>query len=166
MRSRLAISALMIASLLGATAIASAQTQPAPGASGERGAGPGVAKPGMKTDKMKSAGTRHSRTTRSAGMKTGTTTGMGSGAANRAARHKSGEGNVGPGLHNNAGEKSGGMESSPPLRGAHHNSAPTRISAQRPRGSIRGECCFAAQSGLRAQPTARGTAKVRRIPGT
>ena len=35
MRSKLALSALVIASLLGATAVASAQTQPAPGASTE-----------------------------------------------------------------------------------------------------------------------------------
>ena len=39
MRSKLALSALVIASLLGATAVASAQTQPAPGASTENNAG-------------------------------------------------------------------------------------------------------------------------------
>jgi hypothetical protein len=42
MRSKLAISALVVASMLGATAIASAQTQPAPGASSEGNVGPGT----------------------------------------------------------------------------------------------------------------------------
>jgi hypothetical protein len=39
---QLAISALVVASLFGATAIASAQMQPAPGASSEGNVGPGA----------------------------------------------------------------------------------------------------------------------------
>jgi hypothetical protein len=63
MRSKLAISALVVASLLGATAIASAQTQPqpAPGASSEGNA----TTPQTKTHKTKTSK-----------MKSGTTTGM------------------------------------------------------------------------------------------
>lgn len=71
MRSKLAISTLVVASLFGATAIASAQTdpaQPAPGASAEGGAGAGA--------KM----ARHNRVphhkTRVSHMRSGTTTGM------------------------------------------------------------------------------------------
>jgi hypothetical protein len=48
MRSRLAISALVVAPLFGATAIASAQTQPAPGASSEGKAGADATKSNMK----------------------------------------------------------------------------------------------------------------------
>ncbi|MDB5639700.1 MAG: hypothetical protein JWP51_4608 [Bradyrhizobium sp.] len=69
MRSKLAISALAVASLLGATAIASAQTQPAPGASSEGNVGPGAT---TTHSKMKSGKVKHSR------MKSGTTTGMSS----------------------------------------------------------------------------------------
>jgi uncharacterized low-complexity protein len=64
MRSKLALSALVIASLLGATAVASAQTQPAPGASTENNMAPGATTHKMKSSKMKS----------------GTTTGMSSSA--------------------------------------------------------------------------------------
>jgi hypothetical protein len=70
MRSKLAISALVVASLLGTTAIASAQTtQPAPGASSEGNVGPDATgtKMNMKSSKMKSS-------------KSGTTTGMNSGS--------------------------------------------------------------------------------------
>src|ERR1700674_4913899 len=42
MRSKLAISALVVASLFGSTLIASAQNQPAPGASSEGNVGPGA----------------------------------------------------------------------------------------------------------------------------
>jgi hypothetical protein len=42
MRSKLAISALVVASLFGSTLIASAQSQPAPGASSEGNVGPGA----------------------------------------------------------------------------------------------------------------------------
>jgi uncharacterized low-complexity protein len=66
MRSKLAISALVVASLLGATAIVSAQTQPAPGASSEGNVGPGA----TSNSKMKSGKMKHSK------MKSHTTTGM------------------------------------------------------------------------------------------
>jgi hypothetical protein len=88
MRSKLALSAfaaLVGASLLGATAIASAQTQPAPGASSEGNVGPGAT--GTAT-KMKPA-----KVAKSSKMKSGTTTGM----TKSNARHPSGEGNVDPG---------------------------------------------------------------------
>jgi hypothetical protein len=65
MRSKLAISALVVASLFGTTAIASAQTQPAPGASSEGNVGPGATDTKMKSGKMKSSK-----------MKSGATTGM------------------------------------------------------------------------------------------
>jgi len=48
MRSKLAISVLVVASLWAATAIASAQTQPAPGASREGKAGTDATKLNMK----------------------------------------------------------------------------------------------------------------------
>ena len=65
MRSKLALSALVIGSLLGATAVASAQTQPTPGATSEGKMAPATAPKKMgKTTKMKS----------------GATTGMSSGA--------------------------------------------------------------------------------------
>jgi hypothetical protein len=94
MRTKLAILAVALASLLGATAIASAQTQPAPGASSEDNVGPGAT---------------HSKT--HSKMKAGTTTGMNKGMAgsNKGdARNPSGQGNVGPGTDNNAGRNSGG----------------------------------------------------------
>jgi hypothetical protein len=72
MRSKLAISALMIVSLFGATAIASAQTQPAAGASSEGNAGPGA--PNMKSGNMKSGKMKTSK------AKSGSTTGMSSGS--------------------------------------------------------------------------------------
>jgi hypothetical protein len=90
MRSKLAISAVVVASLLGATALASAQTQPAPGASSQGNVGPGASK-----------------------MKSGTTTGSGmnngmTGSKKGDARNPSGQGNVGSGTDNNAGKNSGG----------------------------------------------------------
>jgi hypothetical protein len=48
MRSELAIPALVVASLFGSTLIASAQSQPAPGASSEGNVGPGATS-GKKT---------------------------------------------------------------------------------------------------------------------
>ena len=48
MRSKLAISALVVTSLFGSTLIASAQSQPAPGASSEGNVGPGATS-GKKT---------------------------------------------------------------------------------------------------------------------
>jgi hypothetical protein len=74
MRSKLAISALVVASLFGATAIASAQMQPAPGASSEGNVGPGATASGMKSHKMKSHRMKSSK------MKSGTTTGMSTGS--------------------------------------------------------------------------------------
>jgi hypothetical protein len=91
MRSKLAVSALVVASLFGATAVASAQSQPAPGASSEGNVGPGASKKGTKSPGM----------TTGAGMKQG---GMNKGDA----RNPSGQGNVGPGTDNNAGKNSGG----------------------------------------------------------
>jgi len=70
MRSKLAISAPVIAPTLGATTIVSAQTQPAPGASSEDNVGPGATTihSGMKAGKTKTSK-----------MKSGITTGMNSG---------------------------------------------------------------------------------------
>jgi hypothetical protein len=96
MRSNLAIPALIVAALFGATSIASAQMQPAPGASSEGNVGPGATKSTTKS---------HTKS------KSGTTTGMSSGMAgsNKGdARKPSGQGNVGPGTDNNAGKNSGG----------------------------------------------------------
>jgi hypothetical protein len=86
MRSKLAI-ALVITSFLGATAIASAQTEPAaPGASNQGNVGPGTTK--MKSGKMKTS-------------KPGTTTGMSSGSSKRTTRNPSG--NAAPSLDNDSG---------------------------------------------------------------
>jgi uncharacterized low-complexity protein len=90
MQSRFAVSALVVASLLGATAIASAQTQPAPGASSEGNVGPDATAPKMK-----------SHNTKTTKMKTGTTTGMSS-HTRHAAPHPAGQGNAGTGMDNNA----------------------------------------------------------------
>lgn len=78
MRSKLALSVLVAASLVGATTIASAQTQPAPGMSRE----------GTST---------HMKSTKSSKMKSNTTTGMSKGMS----RNPSSQGNVGPGTDNN-----------------------------------------------------------------
>jgi opacity protein-like surface antigen len=96
MRSKFAVVAVAIASLVGSSLAASAQMQPAPGASSEGNVGPGATK---------------SKTTKSKSMKKGMTTGMssGMGGANKGdARNPSGQGNVGPGTDNNAGRNSGG----------------------------------------------------------
>jgi hypothetical protein len=75
MRSKLAISALVVASLFGPTLIASAQSQPAPGASREGNAGPGAT----------SEHTKHEK-----GMTTGLSTGANKGdAANPSGQDKS-----------------------------------------------------------------------------
>jgi hypothetical protein len=73
MRSRLAISTLVIASLLGTTAIVSAQTQtqPAPGASSEGNVGPGATDTKMKSGKMKSSKMKSNTTTGMSGSKKG-----------------------------------------------------------------------------------------------
>jgi hypothetical protein len=61
MRYKLVISALVVAALFGATAISSAQVQPAPGASSERNAAPDATKsnkqPGMTTGSVTKAHT-------------------------------------------------------------------------------------------------------------
>jgi hypothetical protein len=91
MGSKLALSALVVASLFGATAIASAQTQqPAPGASSSGNVGPGAASDSK--------------------MKAGTTTGAGvkSGTPGSNARNPSSSGNVGPGTDNNNAPAPGG----------------------------------------------------------
>ena len=63
MRFNLAMSALAVAALFEPTAIASAQNQPAPGASSEGNVGPGVTNPRMGSGKMKSTRTRSGTTT-------------------------------------------------------------------------------------------------------
>ena len=73
MRSRLAISALVAALVFGATAIASAQMQPAPGASSEGNVGPGAT--GTTHSKMKSGKAKTSK------MKSSSTTGMSAGSS-------------------------------------------------------------------------------------
>ena len=67
MRSKLAIAALVVTSLFGSTLIASAQNQPAPGASNEETISPGAT--GKKTQK----GTTTGSTMRSGANKGGTT---------------------------------------------------------------------------------------------
>ena len=73
MRSKLAISALVVAALFGATTIASAQPPPAPRASSEGNVGPGATDTKIKSGKM-----THSK------MKSSTTTGMSSGSKKKA----------------------------------------------------------------------------------
>lgn len=65
MRSKLALSVIVAASLVGTTMIASAQTQPAPGTSSEENAAPATAGTKMKAKKVTSNK-----------AKSGTTTGM------------------------------------------------------------------------------------------
>jgi hypothetical protein len=91
MRSKLAISALVVTSLFGSTLIASAQNQPAPGASSEGQVGPGATS-GKKTKHEKS------RTTGSSTR---------SGAKKGDAANPSGQGNVDPDNDNIAAPKSG-----------------------------------------------------------
>jgi hypothetical protein len=66
MRSKLAISALVVTSLFGSTLIASAQNQPAPGASSE-----GTISPGASSGKKAQKGTTTGATTRSGTNKGG-----------------------------------------------------------------------------------------------
>src|SRR5258708_38077135 len=91
MRSKLAFAALVVASLFGSTLIASAQSQPAPGASSEGNAGPGATS-GEKT--------KHEK-----GMTTGSS--KRSGANEGDAANPSGQGNVGPDPRSGAGSKRG-----------------------------------------------------------
>ena len=91
MRSKLAISALVVASLFGSTLIASAQNQPAPGAPGEGNVGPGA----TSGKKMK-----HEK-----GMTTGSSTRS---RANKGdVANPSSQGNVDPDNDNIAAPKSG-----------------------------------------------------------
>ena len=71
MRSKLALSALVAASLLCATAMASAQTQPAPGASSEGNVGPGATGTKMKPAKVAKSSKMKSGTTTGSSMKSG-----------------------------------------------------------------------------------------------
>ena len=80
MRSKLAITALVATSLFGSTLFASAQSQPAPGASSEGNVGPGATS-GKKT--------RHEK-----GMTTGSSTRSGSKKGDAA--YPAGQGNVDP----------------------------------------------------------------------
>jgi hypothetical protein len=91
MRSKLAISALVVASLFGLTLIASAQNQPAPGASSQGTVSPGATS-GKKTHHEK--GTTSGSSTRSGANKSGTMT-------------PSGQDNMGSGTDNMAAPKSG-----------------------------------------------------------
>jgi uncharacterized low-complexity protein len=102
MRSKLALSALIVASLFGTTAIASAQTTPAPGASSEGNVGPGAARPMGSTNGMSNGSMSNG-----SGMTTGTSR-MGNGSQTGTARNPSSEGNVGPGTNNNSGPAPGG----------------------------------------------------------
>ena len=92
MRSKLAISALVVASLFGSTLIASAQSQPAPGASSEGNVGPDASS-GKKT--------KHEK-----GMTTGSS--RRSGADKGDAANPSGQGNVGPKTESGVGPKNAG----------------------------------------------------------
>jgi len=92
MQYKLAISALVVASLFGSTLIASAQSQPAPGASSEGNVGPGATS-GKKT--------KHEK-----GMTTGSS--KRSGANEGDAVNPSGQGNVDPDTESGAGPKRGG----------------------------------------------------------
>ena len=92
MRSKLAISALVVASLFGSTLIASAQSQPAPGASSEGNVGPGATS-GKKT--------KHEK-----GMTTGSS--RRSGADKGDTANPSGRGNVDPETESGVGPKNAG----------------------------------------------------------
>ena len=92
MQYKLAISALVVASLFGSTLIASAQSQPAPGASSKGNVGPGATS-GKKT--------KHEK-----GMTTGKSTR--SGANKGGAANPSDQDNAGSGANNMAAPKSGG----------------------------------------------------------
>ena len=91
MRSKLAISALVVTSLFGSTLIASAQNQTAPGASSE-----GTVNPGATSGKK----VQHEK-----GMTTGSSTR--SGANKGGAANPSDQGNAGSGADNMAAPKSG-----------------------------------------------------------
>jgi hypothetical protein len=92
MRSKLAMSALVVTSLFGSTLIASAQSQPAPGASSEGNVGPGATsgKKAKHEKGMTTGSSAHSRANKG-------------GAAN-----PSDQDNVGSGTDNNVTPKGGG----------------------------------------------------------
>jgi hypothetical protein len=92
MRSKLAISALVVASLFGSTLIASAQSQPAPGVSSEGNVGPDASS-GKKT--------KHEK-----GMTTGSS--RRSGANKGDAANPLGQGNADPDNDNIGAPKRGG----------------------------------------------------------
>ena len=72
MRTKFAISAVVVAALFGATTLASAQTQPAPGASSSGNVGPGAADPAMKSGNTGGAVIQNNTgTTSGAAMKKG-----------------------------------------------------------------------------------------------
>jgi hypothetical protein len=94
MRSKLAISAFVGAILVGSTLIASAQMQPAPGASSEGNVGPGA-----------TSGTKSKKHSGSSTMTTGSSM---SKSKKGSAANPSSQGNVGPGTNNNIGAAPGG----------------------------------------------------------
>ena len=87
MRSKLAISALVVTSLFGSTLVASAQSQPAPGASSEGNVGPGATS-GKKTKHekgMTTGSSKHSGTNKGGAATPSDQDNAGSGADNMAA---------------------------------------------------------------------------------
>jgi hypothetical protein len=93
MRSKLAFSALVVASLVGSTFAVSAQSQPSSGASSQGNVGPGTSQSGMNNGS--GSGTSGS------GMATGSGSGMNNtgGMAKSTAKNPSSQGNVGPGTN-------------------------------------------------------------------
>jgi hypothetical protein len=91
MRSKLAFSALVVASLVGSTFAASAQSQPAPGASGQGNVGPGTTQSEMKNGK--------SGMTTGSGMNSGTGMNNAKSSSKTTGANPSGQGNVGPGTN-------------------------------------------------------------------
>jgi hypothetical protein len=98
MRSKLAISAVVVTSLFGSTLVASAQNQPAPGASGSGASSEGTVTPGA---------TRGKKTQQPNGMTTGSST--------RNGANKGGAAN--PSNHDDAGSGAGTM-APPPTSGS------------------------------------------------
>jgi hypothetical protein len=96
MVSKLALSALAVALLVGMTSVAPAQTQPAPGASSEGNVGPGATNTRMKSHHATNTGMK-SHKMKTSKIKSGTTTGM--------SRKPSGQQNANPGTENRSGGK-------------------------------------------------------------
>lgn len=106
MRMNMKLTTLAAAALLGSTLIASAQMQPAPGASSSGNVGPGTTTAPMN---------RNGAMDRDGMSRDGVTTGSGSGSMQRGgmgnnspSANPSGQGNVGPGTNNTNGPSSGG----------------------------------------------------------